>query len=184
MGKSAVADWLTERGVPVIDTDQVARELVLPGQPALEEIRAAFGIAVLDEAGRLNRPKLAERVFADPTARRQLEQILHPRIRGIWTARVAGWRKAGQAQAVVVIPLLFEVGADRDVDCTVCVACSPATQRGRLRARGWTDTEIERRVAAQWPIADKMQRSDRVIWNEGSWAVLAAQVSRVFSVPA
>lgn len=181
MGKSAAAEILARRGLPVVDTDLLARELVAPGQPALAQIRAEFGPESLGPDGVLRRSALAEQVFADPEARRRLEAILHPRIRAAWHARLVAWRAAGQPMAVVVIPLLFEVGAEREVDATLCVACSAVTQAGRLRERGWTDAQIAARIAAQWPAPRKLAAARFGVWNEAGLEVLAAQLDRVIA---
>lgn len=179
MGKTAAADYLRRRGLPVVDTDQLARELVEPGQPALADIAAAFGPAVLDAEGSLRRLELAGLVFSDESRRRQLEAILHPRIRAAWRAQLEAWQRAGRPAAVVVIPLLFETGAAGEFDATLCVACSAASQRERLRARGWSDEEIARRLAAQWPIERKLAAADFVIWAEGGLEQTEAQLDRV-----
>src|SRR5687768_11803944 len=111
MGKSTAASILARRGLPVLDTDDLARELVEPGHPALDGARAAFGTAVIDAAGRLSRRELARIVFAGPEKRARLEAILHPRIRQRWLDHVAKWRAERQPAGVVVIPLLFETNA-------------------------------------------------------------------------
>jgi dephospho-CoA kinase len=178
MGKSAADSLLRQRGVAVIDTDLLARELVEPGQPALAEIRQSFGAEVLGPDGRLDRGELARRVFAEPEARRRLEEILHPRIRRLWKAQVQGWRAEGRPLAVVVIPLLFETGAEKEFEATLCVACSAATQHQRLRARGWSPEQIEQRISAQWPTEKKMAQADFVIWTEAGLDVHAAQLER------
>jgi dephospho-CoA kinase len=180
MGKSACTAVLRRRGLPVIDTDDLARDLVEPGQPALAEIRSAFGDAVFDPQGRLDRAALAARVFADAPARQQLEAILHPRIMTAWVDELARWQADGAAAAVVVIPLLFETGVQDRFDATVCVACSAGTQRARLLARGWSGEEMVRRSAAQMPVTEKIARSRFVLWTEGHLDVLEAQVARVF----
>lgn len=181
MGKSVAADYLRRRGLPVVDTDVLARELVEPGQPALTEIHAAFGPQVLDARGYLRRDVLARIVFADETCRRLLEGILHPRIRNAWRAQVETWRKAGRPAGVVVIPLLFETAAAGQFDATICVACTAASQRERLIARGWSEEEIARRLAAQWPIARKIAAADFVVWAEGGEANTAAQLDRILA---
>lgn len=183
MGKSTVAAMLLPRGVSVVDTDELARQVVQPGEPALGEIRDAFGPKVFHSDGGLDRKALAGVVFHDEAARKRLEAILHPRIRELWQARLAAWRREGRAQAAVVIPLLFETGAEPAFDLVVCVACSAATQQQRLRARGWTDDQIQRRNTAQWSVTEKLARAHRVLWTEGDLAVLAAQCDRVFAVP-
>src|SRR5881394_1167060 len=128
MGKSTAHKLLLERSIPVVDTDLLARDLVEPGQPGLAEITQLFGPSILGADGRLRRDELAKRVFAEPAAREQLESILHPRIRALWRKQVEAWRAEGVPMAVVVIPLLFETNAETELDATICVACSLATQ--------------------------------------------------------
>ena len=179
MGKSTAGELLRERGVPVVDTDLIARQVVERGQPALEEIRRAFGNQFIDADGRLLRQELGRAVFADAAARRRLEAILHPRIRTIWQAQVETWRREARASGVVLIPLLFETGAKPCFDATICVACSAETQRQRLLDRGWTPDQIEQRIQAQWPIEKKIAAADFVIWTEGTVAVCAEQLERI-----
>jgi dephospho-CoA kinase len=178
MGKSTVAEYLIRSGEKVIDSDLLARRMVEPGQPALEEIRRAFGDAVISSEGQLDRKALASAVFSDDESRRRLETILHPRIRAAWRRQVELWRAAGESRATVVIPLLYETGADAEVDQVLCVSCTPETQRARLRTRGWDDEEIARRNAAQLPIEKKMDRADGVIWNESSIEICEEQCRR------
>jgi dephospho-CoA kinase len=179
MGKSTAAQLLRDRGVRVVDTDDLARQIVEPGQPALAEVLAGFGPEMAGPDGRLRRKELARRVFADPAARRQLEAILHPRIRMLWRAQVEAWRTEGHRLAVVVIPLLFETKAEAELDGTICVACSVATQQERLLARGWSPEQIEQRNRAQWPIAQKIARADYLVWTEAGLDVHAAQIERI-----
>src|SRR5208283_4444591 len=124
MGKSTAAGFFSHLGARVVDTDQLARELVLPGQPALAEIQHEFGRNMVAGAGQLKRDKLAELVFSDAGARKKLEAILHPRIRERWQAQVERWRREGRPLALVVIPLLFETAAETCFDKIICVACS------------------------------------------------------------
>ena len=179
MGKSTAADLLRKRGLPVVDSDVSARQAVEPGQPALAEIRQLFGVERVGDDGRLRREELARRVFADAEARRKLEAILHPRIRAVWQTQLQSWRAEGRAWAVAVIPLLFETDAAGYFDGTVCVACSAKTQRERLRARGWSDEQIDQRMAAQWPVEKKMLLADCVVWTEGPLEVHEAQLDRI-----
>lgn len=179
MGKSTAAQFLSARGLAVVDTDDLARQVVQPGQAALLEIQQAFGREILGDDGQLRREALARVVFTDEPARKQLESILHPRITGLWRAQVQAWRTDGCPAAVVVIPLLFETQVESDFDAVICVACSAATQQQRLLARGWTSLQIEQRCAAQLPIAEKMQRSRFVVWSEGEREVLARQLDLV-----
>jgi dephospho-CoA kinase len=181
MGKSTAADLLRAAGLPVVDTDTVARELVEPGQAALADIRKHFGDEIVGDDGRLLRDELARRVFQDPEARLELESILHPRIRRIWEERVAGWRADGRPAAVVVIPLLFETNAAPAFDVTVAVACSESVQIQRLQPRGWTREELGRRMAAQFPVRRKMELADYVVWNDAGIDALAEQLACIFS---
>ena len=181
MGKSAAADILRARRIAVVDTDDLARLVVAPGQSALAEVQLAFGLGVVGADGQLRRAELARIIFSDAAARQRLEAILHPRIRELWLAQLQTWREEGKASAVVVIPLLFETQAEASFDAVVCVACSAATQRERLSARGWTIPQIELRNAAQLPVVDKMLRSNYVIWTEGGLDVHAQQWERILS---
>jgi len=179
MGKSTSAQLLGWRGAAIVDTDDLARQVVQPGQPALAEVQAAFGRGIVGPDGQLRREELARIVFADATARQKLEAILHPRIRELWRAQIAAWRQDGKPLAVVVIPLLFETNAEADFDAVICVGCTAATQRQRLQARGWKPEEIAQRIAAQWPIAEKMARANYVIWTEAGMDVHAQQLYRI-----
>ena len=182
MGKSAAEKILRERGVPVIDTDTLARQVVEPGQPAMREMQLAFGNEILTPDGSLNREALAGLVFKDVEARQKLEAITHPRIRLLWCEQVEQLRAEKKSLAVVVIPLLFETAAEKEFDRTICVACAAATQRERLQTRGWNGEQIRQRIVAQWPAEKKMARADFVVWSEGVLEVLAAQLVRILSL--
>jgi dephospho-CoA kinase len=179
MGKSTSDHFLRERGFPVVDTDLIARQIVEPGQSALEEIRLAFGPEVIGDDGRLRREELGRRIFGDALARARLEAILHPRIRAIWRQQIEDWRAEGRPLAVVVIPLLFETKAVACFDAVICVACSAATQKKRLRARGWDEEQMANRIAAQWPIERKMELANYVVWTEARPDVDDAQLRRI-----
>jgi len=179
MGKSTSGQLFRARGVPVVDTDDLARQVVEPGQPALAEVLAAFGLQFAGPDGQLRRDELAQRVFADPAARRRLEEILHPRIRALWRAQTETWRAEGLPVSVVVIPLLFETKAEAELDATICVACSVATQQQRLRTRGWSIEQIQQRLQAQWPVETKIQRADYLVWTEAGLDVHAGQIDRI-----
>jgi dephospho-CoA kinase len=120
MGKSTAAAILQKLGVAVIDTDQIARDLVQPGQPALKEIQEQFGSQVVNEKGELLRHELAMEVFGDPQKRAKLESILHPRIREVWFKAAQKWRAENKITAAVIIPLLFETSAQSSFTCTIC----------------------------------------------------------------
>ena len=181
MGKSTAAKLLAKRGAKVCDSDALARELVAPGQPALAEIIEAFGSGVLLRDGSLDRAKVGELVFGDSAAREKLEGILHPCIRETWQTRLDDWATAGERLAVAVIPLLFETEAESSFDKIACVACTLELQRERLRARGWSDGEIDSRIAAQMAVDEKMRRADHVIWTDGPIEAHAAQWDSVLS---
>ena len=179
MGKSASAQLLRACGVAVVDTDDLARQVVEPGQPALAEVREVFGPDIIGPDGCLRRDELARRVFGDPAARAQLENILHPRIRALWRAQMEAWRAAGRPLAVVVIPLLFETQAEAELDATICIACSAATQHQRLLDRGWSPEQIAQRLQAQLPTEAKMARANYLVWTEAGLDVHAAQLDRI-----
>lgn len=176
-GKSTVARLLAARGVPVLDLDQVARQVVAPGEPALAEIARRWPGVVVD--GALDRKALGAVIVADSGARRELEAITHPRI---WE-RTEAWLAAQREPAVVEAALMVETGSWRRYDRLLVVACSPAVQRARLAAReGYDPATVERWLAAQVPIADKVALADAVIWNDGDEAALADEVDRAWAL--
>ena len=181
MGKSTAAEFLRARGAQVVDTDELARQLVQPGQPALTEIQTEFGKSIVASDGRLRRDELARIVFADAAARQKLETILHRRIRERWLPQVEIWRKENRALAVVVIPLLFETRAESHFNKIICVACSAATQRQRLLSRGWTPEQIKQRLDAQWPVEQKISRAGFVVWTDGDLDNHAKQIERILT---
>lgn len=178
-GKSAVAAELAARGAIIIDADVLAREVVEPGTPALAAIIDRFGPQVLSD-GQLDRARLAQIVFADPLARRDLERIVHPAVR----ARAADLeRAAGRAAVVVhVIPLLVETGQQEDFDLVVTVDVDHETQIKRLIARnGYTRAEAESRIAAQASREDRRIAADVVLDNTGSVAQLGEQIDALWA---
>ncbi len=181
-GKSTFAGALRALGVPVIDADQLAREVVAPGTPALAAIAAAFGPAILDPRGALDRRALGAAVFADPAARRRLEEITHPAIRAAMAAATSRLAAGGVDLAVYETPLLYEVGLDAALDLVIVVAAPPEAQVARLRARdGLSAAEAEARLAAQWPIAEKIARADVVIDNGDARGSLAPRAARLLA---
>jgi dephospho-CoA kinase len=180
MGKSTAAGFFSDLGARLVDTDELARELVAPGQPALAGIAKEFGPRFISADGRLNRGELARLVFSDRGAREKLESILHPRIRERWQAQVQVWRQENCPLAMVVIPLLFETAAEPGFDRIICVACTKAGQRDRLQARGWSAEQIRGRIAAQAPVQEKIARSDFVVWTEGVLTSHRRQVAEIF----
>jgi dephospho-CoA kinase len=179
-GKSMVARMFAQLGGDVIDADQLAREVVEPGQPALEEIATAFGRDILLPDGRLNRGKLARIIFADPAARARLNAITHPRIRERMDAEIAA-RRSGSGVLVVDIPLLYENDRTGTVETVIVVWVDPDTQLRRLRERdGLTVEEARQRIAAQMPLHEKRARADLVIDNNGSREDTRRQVEAIY----
>ena len=175
-GKSTVADCFSALGVPVIDTDVIARDLTAPGGAALEAIRAAFGETVVHSDGALDRAALRRRVFADTTARHQLEVILHPRIRQVVGQMLA---TLTAPYALIVIPLLVETGGYLDVlNRVLVVDCPEEVQIARVMARnGLTQDEVKAILAAQAGRAERLAAADDVIVNTATPADLRADVA-------
>ena len=173
-GKSEAARRFGALGVPVIDADAVARDLVEPGAPALEEIVTAFGSGVLDEQGRLDRARMRERVFDDDGGRRKLESILHPRVRD--AMRI--FADASDAPYVLfVIPLLVETGQERTMDRVIVVDAPRELRASRARARDGSAPEtITAMMDRQASRADRLAAADIVIENAGDLAALHERV--------
>ena len=173
-GKSVVAELFGELGIPVIDTDIIAREVVAPGQPALDEIRARFGDAMITADGNLDRGAMREAIFADDDARRDLEAILHPRI-GAETRRQAD--AAEGAYQLIVVPLLVGSPLADYVDRVLVVDCEEETQIDRLLARdAETREQAQRILAAQASREQRLAIADDVINNDHSLAHVRDQV--------
>ena len=181
MGKSTAARLLKKVGLPVVDSDDLAREAVQPGTEGLAEIADEFGEEFLKADGSLDRDKMASTVFQDEAARKRLEAIIHPRVRTVWEKQIDQWREQKRPVGVVVIPLLFEVDLQDSFDAVLCVACTANTQRARLRERNWDDAQITARIAAQMDIAQKMDLADHVLWNEGAPELLMDQMKEILS---
>ena len=179
MGKSTAARLLKKAGLPVVDSDDLAREAVQPGTEGLAEIADEFGEGFLKPDGSLDRDKMASTVFQDKAVRKRLEAIIHPRVRAVWENRIEQWREQKRPVGVVVIPLLFEVGVQDSFDAVLCVASTASTQRSRLRGRNWSDDQIAARIAAQMDIAQKMDLADHVLWNEGTPDQLGEQLNGI-----
>lgn len=177
-GKSVVARLLRDHGFPVIDTDQVARDVVAPGTDGLAAVVARFGPDVLRADGTLDRAAVGRVVFADPAARRDLEHLLHPRIRRAVEAFFVALPPP--ATGVAEIPLAYEAGWGTTFEVVVVVACHPATQRVRLMERdGLSSDAADQRLAAQWPIVDKVRLADAVVMTDGDMASTVAQTARL-----
>ena len=179
-GKSYCLGRFAALGAATIDADQLARQAVEPGTPGLQRVVERFGAAILREDGTLDRPALGRIVFADRSARGDLEAIIHPEVYrriGEWFANLP----AGTRVAIADIPLLFETGQEHDFERVIVAACSPAEQLRRLMARdSLTEPAARARLDAQWPIDAKVARADYVIRTDGSFAETDLAVRRVF----
>jgi dephospho-CoA kinase len=179
-GKSFCLGRFARLGVPVIDADVISREVVTPGSPALEVIRSRFGSPVIAADGSLDRAAMASLVFSDRAARADLEAIIHPEV----YRRINDWfanQPSGTRFAIADIPLLFETGHEHDFDAVIVCACEPFEQLRRLIERDRLSEEAARaRLAAQWPIGEKIQRADYVIRTDGTFQATDAQVQDVF----
>lgn len=182
-GKSTVSAILEELGARVICADALARQVVAPGTPALAEIVARFGPEFLTPEGRLDRAKMARRVFADEAARRELEAIVHPRIRDAFADEVRRIR-AEDPEAVVVYdaPLLIEAGAHEAVDRVIVVAVEEEVQVRRLMERdGLSRDEARARIEAQMPLEEKLRHADDVIEGARPLEEIRAQLARILA---
>ena len=174
-GKSTVANMFAERGIPVIDTDVIAREVVQSGEAALDEIRQRFGDSIVDQAGNLDRTSLRKKVFSNDNARRDLENILHPRI-GAEVVRQA--KNAGGPYQLIVVPLLTDSPLRRFVDRVLVVDCDEETQLQRLLARDTETVEqAQRMLAAQASRQERLAIADDVIRNDQSLDHTRSQVT-------
>jgi dephospho-CoA kinase len=181
-GKSAVARLFAERGVAVIDTDAIAHALTATAGVAMSDIRAEFGAGVASADGALDRAAMRALVFADPSARKRLEAILHPMIRRESERQLlASSTDAGFSYAILVVPLLVESGGYRKrVDRIAVVDCAETTQIARVMSRnGLARDQIERILAAQATRAERLAAADDVIDNNGALAALAPQIERL-----
>jgi dephospho-CoA kinase len=178
-GKSTVARMIAETGVPVLDADRLAREVVAPGQPAHGEIVAVWPeVAAAD--GSIDRKRLAALVFADPAARARLEAITHPRIQAASEERARELERQGHSLAFYEASLLVETGRHRELDGLVVVTAPEEQQVRRVMARdGIGEAEVRARMAAQLPLSDKVRAATQVIANDGDLAATRAQVAAV-----
>lgn len=168
-GKSAVAAMLREMGFAVLDADSLAHQLIAPGQPAYSEVVNEFGQAILDPDRLVNRAKLAAIVFADPARLARLNAILHPRVEAAVTGQFAEWSRDGARDAAFVeAALLVEAGYLKHLDGLVVTWCRPEQQIERLRARGFSEQDARRRIAAQLPVDDKLRHATEKIDCSGS----------------
>ena len=181
-GKSTVSKELAHRGALVLDADQLAREVVAVGSPALRKLVEIFGSEILRKNGCLDRDRLGRMVFADSGAREKLNRIIHPAIAKLSIERLKELKRRVAVPLVVYeAPLLFEVGAETRVDKVLVVKIDPEEQLKRLMARdGLDEVAAQQRIAAQMPQQQKLERADFVINNSGSVAETLKQVDALW----
>jgi dephospho-CoA kinase len=179
-GKSYCLARFQALGFPTIDADRLSRLAVAPGSAGLAAVVERFGSGVLQPDATLDRSALARIVFADRTARADLEAIVHPDV----YRRIREWfanQPVGPRAAVADIPLLFETGHQHDFDCVIVAACTLEEQLRRLVERdGLTMADARARIDAQWPIDEKVQRADYVIRTDGGFAETDDEIQRVY----
>jgi dephospho-CoA kinase len=176
-GKSTVAELLEEYGIPVVSADELARVVVARGSEGLRDVVAHFGPEVLDEHGELDRRKMAGIVFHDAGRRRELEAILHPRIRERYEQVLDALEKAGHTVVIYEVPLLFEKNLQGDMKAVILVTADEGTRIARVRARDdVTEQEVRARMAAQMDEETKRKRADYVIDNSGTLDQLRREI--------
>lgn len=181
-GKSTVASMLRQLGAVLIDADLIAREATLPGTETLKSICRHFGPGILNPDGSLRRDSVGQIVFARPEEKKWLEDLLHPLIRRKAEEKAEEAFAAGHHIVIFDVPLLFESGWNEWMDAVWTVYVTPEMQKERLRARdGFSDEEISARLAAQWPIDQKIGKSDVVIDNTGTVENTRQQVEKAWS---
>jgi len=178
-GKSSVGEALRELGVRIIDADEVCHELLRKSRPLIGRIVSSFGTGILGRNGGIDRRILGRIVFADAEKLKKLNALVHPEARRVINA----WLKARNTRAIfsaVVVPLAYEAGWDRGWDAVICVAAPLSLQISRLEKKGFSEKDAKARIAAQMPLAEKMNRADYVIFNAGTVADLRQQTMLVF----
>jgi len=179
-GKSTLAEGLRVRGWHVIDTDVIARDVLVVGTETWKNVVDAFGSSILQPDQSIDRKVLGRLVFADPLLRAKLNEITHPAIRSVWQReREERARTHPTHSLAVMIPLLFECELEQMFSAVWCVGASRVTQLNRLKARGLSETEAAQRVASQMPVAEKMARSTIAFLGEGTPANLLLQLDQV-----
>lgn len=183
-GKSTVLEMLSRFGAGIVSADLIAHEIIRPGMPAFAEIVERFGESIIGEDGEIDRRALGEIVFSDSRARKDLENITHPRIMQRVEEIIERFRANPQPQSVlaVEIPLLYECGLEKTVDKVLLVAAEQQTQVNRLTSRSVMSKEQAiRRIQAQMPISEKLKRADYVIWNDGDLKSLELKLRSIWA---
>ena len=171
-GKSTALAYFRKHGAEVIDTDAVVRDMLSADTEVIEAVRSEFGESVIDAEGRIDRARLARKVFNNSEALVLLESIVHPRVRQNWMHAL----RKNHPFLVVEIPLLFEKDLQGTFSKTICLSSDPEVQKARLLARGMSESQIQYRKDSQLSLNEKMKRADIVIHNNGSLKHLEEQV--------
>lgn len=168
-GKSTVVEWFKTKHVPVIDADQIAREIVEPGKPILTQLKETFGEAIIQTDGSLDRPLLGQMIFNDDTLRQRLDDLMHPAIVKEMVARRDKYLNQNEPLIILDIPLLFEGGLTDLVDRIMVVYTTESVQLERLMKRNkLSKQEATQRIKTQWSIEKKKALATDVIDNNGS----------------
>ncbi len=182
-GKSTVAAMFKQLGATVIDADAIAHRVMEPKRLAWRAIVNTFGQEVLNDDETINRARLAATVFHDPARRKQLEEIVHPRILREIRQQIGRLRKQRKVHLVVLdVPLLVEAGMEEEVDALVVVTAPPEVQRQRLNTKhSWSEEEIDARIAAQWKLSAKVALADFVVNNADGVDATRTQVKQIWN---
>ncbi len=181
-GKSYVLDQFRRRGVACLDADELAHGVTAAQTEATTAIAARFGVEILAADGSVDRKKLGPIVFADASARRELEAIVHPAVHRAIAMGLRAFEMMGDTLAVVDVPLLYETGAETGFDRVIVTACPPEMQLARLVKRGLTEDAAHQRLAAQWPTEKKTSRADVVVNTGGTFDETDAQIARLLQI--
>lgn len=179
-GKSTVSKMLEEKGYPIIDADRVARQVVEPGSETLKKIGDLFGDEVIKPDGTMDREKVGALIFSDPARRKQLNDIIHPAIRGEMLRQRSDYLAQGYRTIIMDIPLLFESKLQHFVDKILVVSVTEENQLTRLMERnGLNDKDAKARISSQLPMSVKEEGADAVIYNNGTVGETARQLERI-----
>ncbi|MDE5978244.1 MAG: dephospho-CoA kinase [Turicibacter sp.] len=182
-GKSTISSWFLERGIIVLDADQIVRELQKAGSPLLDELAQAFGPTIINENGELVREALAAIIFNDENKKAQLNQMIHPLVKNKMIEGIEEARQKGEKLIILDVPLLFESEFESLTDCTLVVYVSQKTQLKRLMKRdGIEEAYALLKINSQMSLEKKRERADYLLINEGSIRELRTKFEEMFEI--